>query len=62
MKGTETLTAPLQQTLGNERRELADLLVDVVPPPPLDGVVALAPPAPFLVREEGGFGFCEVGE
>ncbi|KAJ7306832.1 hypothetical protein DFH08DRAFT_901870 [Mycena albidolilacea] len=55
---SETALTPLQQTLRNQRRQLADLLVDVVPPPPLDRVVRLAPPAALLVREEGRFGFC----
>jgi hypothetical protein len=56
-KRSETTLTPLQQTLWNQRHQLADFLVAVVLLPPPDRVVRLAPPAVLLVREEGGFGF-----
>jgi hypothetical protein len=39
-----------QHALRDQRRELANLLVDIVAPAALDGVVRLAPTATLFVR------------
>ena len=46
--GLNTLVARVEQHLRNKRRELRDLLVDIISPPSLDSVVRLPPPPPFL--------------
>ena len=48
-KGAHTVR--IEQALGDESRELRDLLVDVVPAAALDRVVRLAPAAALLVRD-----------
>jgi hypothetical protein len=40
-----------EEALGNERRELADLLVDVVPSAPLDRIVRFAALSSFLAND-----------
>lgn len=41
-----------EQALRNESSELCDLLIDVIPSPPLHGVMAFPPPAPLFVGKQ----------
>ncbi|KAF8970354.1 hypothetical protein BDZ97DRAFT_1790970 [Flammula alnicola] len=43
----------IQHTLRDKRRELANLLINIIPPPPLHRIMALPPPPPLLVRQQG---------
>jgi len=45
---TEAQEARSQQTLGNQRRQFTDLLVDIVTPPPLNSIMRLAPASSFF--------------